>query len=148
KGPLLQTNSLKQLTSHSLSGKLLLASGLQKPCPTSISLRQFTPIAQTRQWRVPCVAGPLAHQTVAPRALLLYKRCTGYFHHAMPGEIMLTLAAGKQRFCDGINRRSFLRIGSLAMGGLTLPGLLQAQQASGRSSSKAVIMVYLSGGLS
>jgi hypothetical protein len=61
---------------------------------------------------------------------------------------MLTLFKGKQRFCDGINRRSFLRIGALAMGGLSLPSLLQAQQASGRSSSKAVIMVYLSGGLS
>jgi hypothetical protein len=61
---------------------------------------------------------------------------------------MLTLFKGKQRFCDGICRRSFLRIGALAMGGLSLPGLLQAQQRSGQSSSKAVIMVYLSGGLS
>jgi hypothetical protein len=61
---------------------------------------------------------------------------------------MLTLFAGKQRLCDGISRRSFLRIGGLAMGGLSLPSLLQAQQTAGRSSSKAVIMVYLTGGLS
>jgi hypothetical protein len=61
---------------------------------------------------------------------------------------MLTLFRDKQRFCDGVCRRSFLRIGALAMGGLSLPGLLQAQQRSGQSSSKAVIMVYLSGGLS
>jgi hypothetical protein len=52
------------------------------------------------------------------------------------------------RFCDGISRRSFLRIGALGMGGLSLPGLLQAEERAGRSSHKAVIMVYLSGGLS
>ena len=34
------------------------------------------------------------------------------------------------------------------MGGLTLPSLLQAQTQSGTRSNKAVIMVYLSGGLS
>jgi hypothetical protein len=61
---------------------------------------------------------------------------------------MLTLLGEKQRYCDGMSRRSFLRIGSLAMGGLALPQLLQAEQHSGRPSGKAVIMVYLSGGLS
>src|SRR6059058_1251243 len=61
---------------------------------------------------------------------------------------MLTLFGAKQRYCDGISRRSFLQIGALAMGGLTLPGLLRAEQRSGRSSHKAVIMVYLTGGLS
>ncbi len=66
----------------------------------------------------------------------------------MPGGIMLTLVTGKQRFCDGMSRRSFLQIGSLALGGLSLPGLLQAEQHSGRGSRRSVIMVYLSGGLS
>src|SRR5260370_38005155 len=61
---------------------------------------------------------------------------------------MLTLFGGKQRYCDGISRRSFLQIGALAMGGLTLPGLLRAEQRTGRPSQKSVIMVYLSGGLS
>ena len=61
---------------------------------------------------------------------------------------MLTLIGNKHRYRDRISRRSFLRIGGLAMGGLSLPGLLQAEQNSGRSSHKAVIMVYLSGGLS
>jgi hypothetical protein len=61
---------------------------------------------------------------------------------------MWTLFGGKQRYCDGISRRSFLQIGALAMGGLTLPGLLRAEQRAGRSSQKSVIMVYLTGGLS
>jgi hypothetical protein len=61
---------------------------------------------------------------------------------------MLALVGGGQRFCDGLNRRSFLRLGALAVGGLTLPGLLSAEQRAGRSSSRSVIMVYLSGGLS
>src|SRR5437879_520125 len=61
---------------------------------------------------------------------------------------MLTLLAGKQRFCDGISRRSFLRLGALAMGGLSMPSLLRAEKQTGRSSAKSVIMVYLSGGLS
>jgi hypothetical protein len=62
---------------------------------------------------------------------------------------MLTLAGAGRRYCDGVSRRSFLKIGSLAMGGIGLPALLQAeQQRGGGSSHKAVIMVYLSGGLS
>jgi hypothetical protein len=63
---------------------------------------------------------------------------------------MLKLLGGNSRYCDGVSRRSFLQIGALAMGGLSLPQLLQAQERTGtRSHShKAVIMVYLSGGLS
>ena len=54
---------------------------------------------------------------------------------------------GGRAFCDGISRRSFLRIGGLAMGGLSLPEILQAEALTGvRSSSKAIIMVFLSGG--
>lgn len=61
---------------------------------------------------------------------------------------MLTLLGPRGRFCDGISRRSFLSIGGLAMGGLSLPALLQAEERSGRQRShKAVIMVYLTGGL-
>ena len=62
---------------------------------------------------------------------------------------MLTLLGSKQRYCDGLSRRSFLKIGGLAMGGLALPDLLRAEaQAGVGRSHKAVIMVYLSGGLS
>ncbi len=52
---------------------------------------------------------------------------------------MLTLwgPGGSDRYCDGRSRRSFLKIGGLAMGGLGLPGLLQAEaQARGRVPSR------------
>ena len=58
------------------------------------------------------------------------------------------------RYCDGRSRRSFLKIGGLAMGGLSLPGLLQAETRGAAAGSdvagsphKSVIMIYLSGGL-
>lgn len=55
------------------------------------------------------------------------------------------------RHCDGRSRRHFLRIGGLAMGGLSLPQILGAQESverksGSRLSHKAVIMIYLSGG--
>ena len=61
---------------------------------------------------------------------------------------MLTIAGSREtgRWCDGHSRRSFLQIGALAMGGLTLPQLLRAEAAAGRRSHKAVIMIYLPGG--
>jgi hypothetical protein len=52
-------------------------------------------------------------------------------------------------FCDGISRRGFLKVGALAVGGLTLADLLRlkAQGAvQARSPNKAIIMVYLNGG--
>ncbi len=60
---------------------------------------------------------------------------------------MLTVLGSRARLCDGISRRSFLQLGSLAVGGLTLPGLLRAEAAGGKRSHKSVIMVYLTGGL-
>lgn len=59
---------------------------------------------------------------------------------------MLNVLGGKLRFCDGLSRRSLLKIGGLAMGGLSLPNLLRAEAASGRTSHKSVIMIFLSGG--
>lgn len=50
-------------------------------------------------------------------------------------------------FCDGVSRRNFLKIGGLAMGGLSLPQVLRAEAAQGAGKShKAVIMVFLPGG--
>src|SRR5262245_316165 len=46
-----------------------------------------------------------------------------------------------------LSRRSFLRIGALGLGSLTLPGLLRAEAVAGiRSSHKSVILIYLVGG--
>lgn len=61
---------------------------------------------------------------------------------------MLTIAGGKRGgFCDGLNRREFLKIGGLALGGLALTDILAAEAHAGiRSSHKAIIMVYLPGG--
>jgi hypothetical protein len=60
---------------------------------------------------------------------------------------MLTILGSSHRFCDRITRRSFLQIGGLAMGGLSLPQLLRAEASSGvKRSNKAVIMIFLSGG--
>jgi uncharacterized protein (DUF1501 family) len=60
---------------------------------------------------------------------------------------MLTILGPGQRFCDSVTRRSFLTIGGLAMGGLSLADILRAEARAGRSSPhKAVIMVFLSGG--
>ncbi len=60
---------------------------------------------------------------------------------------MLSFFGPRQRYCDGLSRRSFLQLGSLAVGGLSMVDLLRAETAAGGSSHKAVIMVYLTGGL-
>lgn len=55
----------------------------------------------------------------------------------------------KHRFsqCDRLTRRTFLQVGGLALGGLSLPQILRAEAQAGRSSPhKAVIMIYLTGG--
>jgi hypothetical protein len=52
-------------------------------------------------------------------------------------------------YCDVLSRRSFLRIGGLALGGLTMGDVLRLQAASrdsARPRSKSIIMVFLSGG--
>lgn len=67
----------------------------------------------------------------------------------VPDSVMLTLNAtsAHRGFCDGRSRRDFLKIGGLAMGGLSLPELLRAETAQDRRPGhKAVIMVFLPGG--
>ena len=67
---------------------------------------------------------------------------------------MLSILNKGTRLCDGISRRELMRVGSLTLGGLTLPQLLAAKEiaqpapisdkAFGRA--KNVIFLYLAGG--
>ena len=59
---------------------------------------------------------------------------------------MLRLSAGTPRLCDGLNRRTFFRVGAASGAGLclNLPGLLKA--ASGGSRAKSLILFALEGG--
>jgi hypothetical protein len=60
---------------------------------------------------------------------------------------MLTLLGRKQSFCRKVDRREFLRVGALSLGGLTLAGLLRNEaRGSGAARPKSVIYVVLGGG--
>ncbi len=67
---------------------------------------------------------------------------------------MLTIQDEAARLCDGLDRREWLRAGSLGVFGLSLPALLQARQADGASTgherafgqAKACIVLFLMGG--
>jgi len=63
---------------------------------------------------------------------------------------MLTFFNGSpERFCDGMSRRSFLRAGGLALGGLALSDYLrlQAERAvAPEGRGKSVILICLGGG--
>lgn len=62
---------------------------------------------------------------------------------------MLTIYGNKQRYCDGVSRRQFLKIGGLGVGaaGLTLTDILRAESRGQTSSKhKAVINIFLGGG--
>ena len=60
---------------------------------------------------------------------------------------MLSLSGTKSaRFCDGVSRRGFLRIGALGLGGLALPDILKAEAGAKTAGKKAIIMIFLPGG--
>ena len=60
---------------------------------------------------------------------------------------MLTFWGANQGSSDRIDRRDFLRVGALGLGGLTLADVLRLRAESGaRSKPRAVIMVCLAGG--
>jgi hypothetical protein len=64
---------------------------------------------------------------------------------------MLTFFGRSQRFCDGVSRRDFLRVGALTVGGLSLADVLRLQALSSpekqsASRGKSVIMIFLPGG--
>ncbi len=60
---------------------------------------------------------------------------------------MLNILGSRYSLCDGISRRSVMKLGGLGMGGLSLPQLLRAEQTAGISGNKkSVIMIFLPGG--
>ncbi len=67
---------------------------------------------------------------------------------------MFTLQGSRlSSFCDQATRRSFLQIGGLFLGGMSLPGLLQAEETqktnggpSAAAKHRGVIMIYMPGG--
>jgi hypothetical protein len=66
---------------------------------------------------------------------------------------MFQLENGSSRSCDGVDRRSFLRVGGLTALGLTLPGWLRSRAhaaASGAGAGQEIscILLWLQGGLS
>jgi len=60
---------------------------------------------------------------------------------------MLTFFSGNGgQFCDGVSRRSFLKSGALALGGLSLPQFLQLKAEGAVKRDRSVIMICLGGG--
>src|SRR6476660_4112312 len=64
---------------------------------------------------------------------------------------MFRLDLGRtSRYCDNVNRRSFLQIGVAGMAGLGLPTILKAKEESAKSlgnkKDTRVILIWLDGG--
>ncbi len=60
---------------------------------------------------------------------------------------MLSFFGERQRNCDSVSRRSFLQLGAMGIGGLTLADLLRLEAKAGaKASKKSVINIILSGG--
>src|SRR5688572_28744644 len=65
---------------------------------------------------------------------------------------MFNILGSKQRFCDGLSRRNFLRIGAFGTGVTLADMLRQKAHANGGSaasharSAKSAIMIFLPGG--
>jgi hypothetical protein len=61
---------------------------------------------------------------------------------------MLHLTGGGSQLCDGITRREFLRVGGLALGGLTLPcyWTARANESATRRPAKRCLQLFMWGG--
>ena len=60
---------------------------------------------------------------------------------------MIELTGRSFSCCDGVDRRSFLRVGFLGLGSLTLPNILAHRAQAGVNQRKtSVIFIELAGG--
>jgi hypothetical protein len=61
---------------------------------------------------------------------------------------MLNIPGPSSRYCDGLTRRNFLKVGAFAFGAttLSLADIYRAEASVGRTSHKAVINIFLGGG--
>src|SRR5438128_1543530 len=84
----------------------------------------------------------------------LASRVNEWFHRLFKGGIpMFTIWGNRQGFCDGVNRRNFLKIGAFGAG-LTLADMLRLKASAsnvpartpGPTRQKSAIMIYLPGG--
>jgi len=58
---------------------------------------------------------------------------------------MINISGKALKFCDGISRRNFLKIGAFGSA-FTTADILKANQAGGTGTAKSAIMIYLPGG--
>lgn len=66
---------------------------------------------------------------------------------------MLSFDFGSSRNCEGLKRRQFLQIGGAGLAGLSLPGLLRAEQqaksvGTAKSSDLNIVVLWMQGGVS
>ncbi len=72
---------------------------------------------------------------------------TTRLHGQIWGDFMFRLDLGTaQKYCDGVSRRSFLKLGVSGMASLGLGSLLQAREQSGATKDTSVILLWLDGG--
>src|SRR5262245_50872550 len=64
------------------------------------------------------------------------------------GQAMFSILGRGTKLCDGITRRELLRVGGLALGGLTIADVLRLRAGAtpGTGRGKSVIMIWLRGG--
>src|SRR5262245_5301698 len=74
---------------------------------------------------------------------------------SLAGFLMLSLSGRPSRLCSGVSRREFLRVGGLAVGGLSLPTLLASGGhkppevsaiGHGKARAKSCLLIFMDGG--
>src|SRR5262249_14962293 len=71
----------------------------------------------------------------------------GALAHLNGGHTMFRLHLGSGgRYCDGLDRRSFLALGVAGLASVGLPKLLEARAASAAKKNTSVILLWLDGG--